>query len=104
MGERGSEAAGGGRPLEERRTGVRTRVACRRRLGPSKSREEHQPGPSPVTSRTTAERAKDRAHWGFGQERHDAPGSAVGKDSFEAIQRTFEYVVAAGDMIPSNGV
>ena len=102
MGERGSKAAGGGLPLEERRDraadpacadashactgpgpdgldgepGVRGCVACRRRLGPSKSREEHQPWASPTTSRTTAGWTKD--HRGGGDV-HGSPGLLHGE-------------------------
>ena len=43
MGERGSEAAGGGRPLEERRTGVRTRRARMRRM-PAPARAQQVQG------------------------------------------------------------
>ena len=42
------------------KTGVRGCVACRRWPGPNKSRKEHHHRASPITSRTTAGRAKDR--------------------------------------------
>ena len=102
MEERGSGAAGGGLPLEERRDraadpacadashtragpgpngsggepGVRGCVACQRRPGPSKSLEEHQPWASLFTSGTTAGRVED--HRGGGGV-HGSPGLRPGE-------------------------
>ena len=121
MEKRGSGAAGGGLPLEERRDraadpacadashagagpgpdgsgckpGVRGCVACRHRPGPSKSREEHQPWASPITSRTTAGRAEDRRgggniHGSTG--RNDPPLNPV-CDTDEMKDKTREWVV-----------
>ena len=72
--------------------GVRGCVTCRRRPGPSKSRRNITPGhhPSPQGLRPDGPRtpeveetSMDRR--GFSTERHDVPGSAVGKDSDEAL-------------------
>ena len=92
MGERDSEAAGGGLPLEERRgpecgPGVRGCVACRRWPGPSKSMDinpGHHPPPQglrPDGPRTAEVEETYMTRRGSGTERHDTPGSAVGKDS-----------------------
>ena len=84
--------------------GVRGCVACRRRPGPSKSREEHHRWASPITSRTTAGRTKDRrggetymARRSFHTESHDPLGSAVGKDSDEALHCTIQIMPFAGN-------
>ena len=93
MGERGSEAAGGGRLLEERRTGVRTRRARMRRM-PGPARAQSSPGkninpghrPPPQGLRLDGPRTAEveetcMARRGSGTERHDTPVSAVGEDS-----------------------
>ena len=96
MGERGSEAAGGGRPLKERRTGVRTRRARMRRM-PAPARAQQAPGRTSTLGiahhlkdygRTGSDRPRTAevaetytARRGSGTERHDTPGSVVGKDS-----------------------
>ena len=93
MGERGSEAAGGGRLLEERRTRVRTRRARMRRMpGPARAQASpgkninpgHRPPPQglrPDGPRTDGVEETYMARRGSGTERHDTPVSAVGKDS-----------------------
>ena len=99
---RGSRAAGGGLPLEERRVraadpacahasragavpgpdgpggmpGVRGCVACRRRPGPKQVPEEHHRLASPITSRTTAGWTKDRRGGG---DVHGSPGLLHGE-------------------------
>ena len=60
----------GGKP------GMRGYVACRDRLGPSKSREEYHHWASPITSRTMAGRAKDRRGGG---DVHGSPGLLHGE-------------------------
>ena len=93
MGERGSEAAGGGLPLEERRD-RRADPACADASragtgsGPASPGKNINPGhrPPPQGLRQDGPRTAEveetyMARRGFGKERHDAPGSAVGKDS-----------------------
>ena len=69
-------------------------VACRRRPGLSKSREEIQPRASLFTSRLRPDGPRTAeveeafmARRSFGQKRRGVPGSAVGKDSDEALHR-----------------
>ena len=90
--------------------GVRGCVACRRRPGPSKSRRNITAGrhPSPQGLRPdgprTAEVAETyMARRGFCTESHDPPGSAVGKDSDEALHRTIQIMPFAGEFEPCNG-
>ena len=85
----GAAGPGGG-------SGVRGIGACRRRLRPDMSLEELQPRAPTFTSRTTTGWAEDRGSsdeegrrssclvGSSTLERHDAPGSAVCKDSDEA--------------------
>ena len=109
MVERGSGAAGGGLPLEERRDRVTVAdPACadasHAGAGPSPASpgRNFNPGhhPSFQGLRTdgpgTAEAEEAyMARWGFGQERHDVPRSAVGKDSDEALHRTIQIMPLA---------
>ena len=93
MGERGSKAAGGVRPPEGRRTGVRTRRARMRRM-PAPARAQASPGKNinpghrpppqglrPDGPRTAGVEETYMTRRGSGTERHDTPVSAVGKDS-----------------------
>ena len=108
-------AAGGGLPLEERQ-GRSADPACAEAAhagagpGPASPGRNfnsgHQPspqGPRPDGPRTAEVEETYMACRGFGKERHDAPGSAVGKDSDEALHRTFEYVVVAGNQFRECG-
>ena len=93
MGERGSEAAGGGLPLEERRD-RNADPACADSShagagsGPASPGKNINPGHRPPPQglrpdgpRTAGVEEAYMARRGFGTERRDAPGSAVGKDS-----------------------
>ena len=84
--------------------GVHGCVACRRRPGPNKSRRNITPGhhPSPQGLRPDGPRTAEveetyMARRGFSTERHDAPGSAVGEDSDEALHRTIQTCRSAGN-------
>ena len=93
MGERGSGAAGGGLPLEERRNRSAD-PACADAShagtgsGPASPGKNIDPGhhPPPQGLRPDGPRTAKvgetyMARRGSGTERHGAPGSAVGKDS-----------------------
>ena len=93
MGERGSEAAGRGLPLEERRDRDAD-PACADAShagagsGPASPRKNINPGHRPPPQglwpdgpRTAEVEETYMARRGSGTERHDTPGSAVGKDS-----------------------
>ena len=117
---RSSGAAGGGLPLEERRpavgTGRRTRRVRMRRM-PAPARAQQVPGGTsflgitlhlkglrPGALRTAEVEEVYMARRGFGQERHDAPGLAVGKDLDEALHQAFSNMPFAGNSNPSIGV
>ena len=108
MGKRGSEAAGGGLPLEERRDRS-TDPACADaahagagpgRAGPGRNITTGlRPSPRglrPDGPRTTGVEETYMARRGFDTESHDPPGSAVGKDSDEALHRTIQMMPFAG--------
>ena len=93
MGDRGSGAAGGGLPPEEREDRA-AEPACadasRAGAGPGRSSpgrnitSGHHPSPQglrPDGPRAIGVEEAYMARRGFGTERHDVPGSAVGKDS-----------------------
>ena len=87
----------GGRP------GVRGCVACRRRPGPNKSRRNITAGrhPSPQGLRPDGPRTAEveetyMARRGFDTGSYDPPGSAVGKDSDEALHRTIQISRSQG--------
>ena len=93
MGDEGSGAAGGGLPLKERRDRTADPAcahASHAGAGPGPASPgrninpgHHPPpkGPWPDGPRTAGVEEAYMARWGFGTERHEAPVSAVGKDS-----------------------
>ena len=108
MEERGSGAAGGGLPLEERRDWAAD-PACADAShagagpGPASPGRNINPGhhPSPQGLRPDGPRTAEMeetymARRGFGKERHDVPGSAVGKDSERPYTEQFKYAVLQG--------
>ena len=69
----------------------------------------HHPSPQGLRQDTQRTAEVEEAYMAlqgfkFSQERRDVPGLAVGKDSDEALHRTFKYVVVAGKSNLSNGV
>ena len=105
MEERGSEAAGGGLPLEEqldRKTGPACADTSHAGAGPGPASPgrsinpgHHQPpqGLRPDGPRTAKVEETYMTRRGSGTKRHDTPESAVGKDSDEPYTALFQYAV-----------
>ena len=96
-------------------TGQQTRRARMRRM-PAPARAQQVPGGTSTLGIThhlkdygrvgrgpPRWRKRNMARRDFGKERHDAPGSAVGKDLDEALHHTIQICRSAG-FKPSNGV
>ena len=86
--------------------------ASRAGAGPGRSKPRrnitagHHPSPQglrPDGPRTAEVAETYMARRGFCTESHDPPGSAVGKDSDEALHRTIQIMPFAGEFEPCNG-
>ena len=112
-GEGCSRAAGGGLPQEERQDRA-AEPACAHAShagagpGPASTGRNLNPGhhPSPQGLRPNGPRTAGveetyMARRGFGTESHDPQGSAVGKDSDEALHHTIQMMPFAGKSNPA---